>query len=158
MSRQGQLLNIDSFIDYLILNIYAGTRDWPHNNWRAARERVDGAKWRFYAWDAEWSFFNQGGSVRHNTLTSELAVNQDIARFYQSLSNNTEFRTRFADRVYQHFFNNGALTDANILSRFQELRGDMSGYAQYQQFHCQVMDTSTAPECAFTSGSGRPFS
>ncbi|MDA7665333.1 lamin tail domain-containing protein [Verrucomicrobia bacterium] len=122
-----QLLNIDSFIDYLILNIYAGTRDWPHNNWRAARERVDGAKWRFYAWDAEWSFFNQGGSVRHNTLTSELAVNQDIARFYQSLSNNTEFRTRFADRVYQHFFNNGALTDANILSRFQELRGDMSG-------------------------------
>ena len=122
-----QLLNIDSFIDYLILNIYAGTRDWPHNNWRAARERVDGAQWRFYAWDAEWSFFNQGGSVRHNTLTSELAVNQDIARFYQSLSNNTEFRTRFADRVYQHFFNNGALTDVNIMSRFQELRGDMSG-------------------------------
>lgn len=121
-----QLLNIDNFIDYLILNIYAGTRDWPHNNWRAARERVDGAQWRFYAWDAEWSFFNQGGSVRHNTLMSELAVNQDIARFYQSLSKNTEFRTRFADRVYQHFYNNGALTDANIMSRFQELRGDMS--------------------------------
>ena len=122
-----QMLNIDSFIDYLILNIYVGTRDWPHNNWRAARERVDGAQWRFYVWDAEWSFFNQGGSVRHNTLTGELAVNQDIARFYQSLARNSTFRTRFADRVHQHFFNDGALTDENILKRFQELRGAMSG-------------------------------
>jgi hypothetical protein len=59
-----QMINIDSFIDYLLLNIYVGTRDWPHNNWRAARERVDGAQWRFYVWDAEWSFFNQGGSCQ----------------------------------------------------------------------------------------------
>ncbi len=121
-----QLLHIDNFIDYLILNIYVGTRDWPHNNWRAARERVEGARWRFYVWDAEWSFFNQGGSVRHNTLTSELAVNQDIARFYQALAQNTDFRTRFADRVHHHFFGSGALTDENVLRRFQELRGAMS--------------------------------
>jgi hypothetical protein len=60
-------------------------------------------------------------------LPSELAVNQDIARFYQSLARNSQFRTRFADRVYQHFFNDGALTDENILKRFQELREGMSG-------------------------------
>ena len=124
--QASQLLNIDNFIDYLILNIYVGTRDWPHNNWRAARERKEGARWRFYVWDAEWSFFNQGGSVGHNTLTSELAVNQDIARFYQSLAQNTGFRTRFADRVHRHFFGAGALTDENVLGRFQELRGEMS--------------------------------
>jgi hypothetical protein len=124
--QASQMLHIDSFIDYLILNVYVGTRDWPHNNWRAARERVQGAQWRFYVWDAEWSFFNQGGSVRHNTLTNELAVNQDIARFYQALAQNNEFRTRFADRVHQHFFDDGALTDENILNRFQELRGEIS--------------------------------
>ncbi len=121
-----QLLEIDAFIDYLLLNIYVGTRDWPHNNWRAARERTEGARWRFYVWDAEWSFFNQGGSVGHNTLTSELAVNQDIARFYQALSKNNNFRTRFADRVHRHFFGQGALTDENVMNRFQELRGAMS--------------------------------
>ena len=123
-SRQ---IQIDSFIDYLLLNIYVGTRDWPHNNWRAARERVPGGKWRFYVWDAEWSFFNQGGSVNHNTLTAELGVNQDIARFYQALSQNTGFRTQFADRVHRHFFGEGALTDQNVRNRFEELRGAMSG-------------------------------
>ena len=121
-----RILEIDSFIDYLILNIYVGTRDWPHNNWRAARERVANARWRFYVWDAEWSFFNQGGSVGHNTLTTELAVEQDIARFYQSLSKNNNFRTRFADRVHRHFFGEGALTDENVMNRFQELKGAMS--------------------------------
>ncbi|MDA7644740.1 lamin tail domain-containing protein [bacterium] len=125
-NQASQVLQIDSFIDYLILNIYVGTRDWPHNNWRAARERVPGAQWRFYVWDAEWSFFNQGGSINHNTLTSELGVNQDIARFYQSLSQNTSFRTRFADRVHRHFFGEGALTDKNVRNRFEELRGGMA--------------------------------
>ena len=119
-------IDIDAFIDYLLLNIYVGTRDWPHNNWRAARERVEGAKWRFYVWDAEWSFFNQGGAVNRNTLRNELAVNQDIARFYQALSKNGDFRTRFADRVHQHMFGDGALTDANILQRFEELRDELA--------------------------------
>ena len=118
-------IDIDAFIDYLLLNIYVGTRDWPHNNWRAARERVEGAKWRFYVWDAEWSFFNQGG--RSTAISrNELAVNQDIARFYQALSKNGDFRTRFADRVHQHMFGDGALTDANILQRFEELRDELA--------------------------------
>ncbi len=124
------LLDVDAFIDYLLLNIYVGTRDWPHNNWRAARERVDGARWRFYVWDAEWSFFNQGGSVNHNTLKTELAVNQDIANFYQSLRASATFRTRFADRVFKHFYGQGALSDEHILMRFEELRDALSATKQ----------------------------
>ena len=87
---------------------------------------MEGAKWRFYVWDAEWSFFNQGGAVNRNTLRNELAVNQDIARFYQALSKNGDFRTRFADRVHQHMFGDGALTDAHILQRFEELRDELA--------------------------------
>ena len=64
-----ELLDIDNFIDYLLVNVYGGTGDWPHNNWRAARERKPGAKFRFYVWDAEWSLGNQGRSVSGNTLT-----------------------------------------------------------------------------------------
>ena len=65
-----------------MLNVYANTGDWPHNNWRAARERVPGAKWRFIVWDAEWAFGNNGRSVTGNNLTSgPLAGDSDIARF-----------------------------------------------------------------------------
>ena len=28
-----RLLNVDNFIDYIMLNVYANTGDWPHNNW-----------------------------------------------------------------------------------------------------------------------------
>ena len=35
-----RLLDVDNFIDYIMLNVYSNTGDWPHNNWRAARERV----------------------------------------------------------------------------------------------------------------------
>ena len=38
-----QLLDIDDFIDYFLVNQYVGNWDWPHNNWFASRRRVDGA-------------------------------------------------------------------------------------------------------------------
>ena len=47
-----RLLDVDNFIDYIMLNVYSNTGDWPHNNWRAARERVPGGKWKFIPWDA----------------------------------------------------------------------------------------------------------
>ncbi|MEC9331681.1 MAG: lamin tail domain-containing protein [Verrucomicrobiota bacterium] len=124
----GRLLNIDNFIDYIMLNVYANTGDWPHNNWRAARERVPGGKWRFIPWDAEWSFGNNGRSVTGNNLSSgPLAGGADIAVFYRALQKNPEFRMRFADRVQIHYFNGGALTDENVLSRFREMKEEMSG-------------------------------
>ena len=121
-----EVLDIDNFIDYLMLNIYVGTRDWPHNNWRAARERVPGARWRFYVWDAEWAFFNVGGTVNRNTLNQELAGDPDIARFYRFLIKSPAFRTRFADRAFLHFYGEGALTEDHVRHRFEELRSEMS--------------------------------
>ncbi|MBL4640795.1 MAG: lamin tail domain-containing protein, partial [Verrucomicrobiales bacterium] len=123
-----RLLDVDNFIDYIMLNVYANTGDWPHNNWRAACERVPGAKWRFIVWDAEWAFGNNGRSVTGNNLTSgPLAGGADIALFYRSLQKNPEFRMRFADRVQIHYFNGGALTDENVLRRFREMKEEMSG-------------------------------
>ena len=123
-----RLLNVDNFIDYIMLNVYANTGDWPHNNWRAARERVPGARWRFLVWDAEWSFGNNGRGVTGNNLTSgPLAGGADIALFYRSLQKNPEFRMRFADRVQIHYFNGGALTDENVLRRFREMKEEMTG-------------------------------
>ncbi len=121
-------LDIDNFIDYLLVNVYAGTGDWPHNNWRAARERLRGrdVNWRFYVWDAEWAFGNLGRSVSGNTLSSELGGGSEIAQLYQSLVQSPEFRLRWADRVHKHFYNEGALTDERITARYEEMRAEMA--------------------------------
>lgn len=123
----GSMMDLDNFIDYLLVNIYAGTGDWPHNNWRAARERVPGARFIFLIWDAEWTFGNNGRGVAINNISNELSGSSDIARMFQSLMDNPEFRMRFTDRVHLHMFNGGALTDENISARYWALRNEMAG-------------------------------
>ncbi len=118
-------LDIDAFIDYLLLNIYTANGDWPWNNWRAARERKAGAKWFFIVWDAEWSFGNSGRSVYINTITEELAANAPIANFFRALTASPEFRHRFADRFEYHMNHNGALTDENVLAQYLKLRNTL---------------------------------
>ncbi|HUS67210.1 MAG TPA: CotH kinase family protein [Kofleriaceae bacterium] len=45
-------LDVPDFIDYMLVNFFAGNDDWPHHNWYAARRKPDGL-WRFFSWDAE---------------------------------------------------------------------------------------------------------
>jgi hypothetical protein len=40
---------------------------------------------------------------------------------------NPEFRLLWADRVHKHLFNGGALTDSNIVARFNAMRAELSG-------------------------------
>ncbi|HUT13754.1 MAG TPA: lamin tail domain-containing protein [Thermoguttaceae bacterium] len=120
-------LDVPQFVDYLILQGYAAIRDWPQNNWNAARERSDGelGQWRFYAWDLEFGWGSQEltGSFKTPGGGSDLPI--DI--LYDNLRVNDEFRQLFADRAGEHFFNGGALTEGNVVARFEELRAEMAG-------------------------------
>ncbi|HHZ75533.1 MAG TPA: hypothetical protein EYN55_02390, partial [Rhodospirillales bacterium] len=143
-----ELLDIDNFIDYIMLCVYVDMDDWPYNNWRAGRERTARAKWRFYVWDAERSFGTDGKQmlgrqrrvVTSNNLTQgALTSDAGIARLFRSLMANPEFRLRFADRVHKHYFNGGVLTDEHIAQRHRELTEqmkhvlpDMSPYIRQQ--------------------------
>lgn len=105
-------LDVDHFIDYMILNIYAGNEDWPHNNWNATRKREPGAGYRFFVWDAERSL--EGLETNRVNVTGT----NNPAEFYAALRENAEFRLRFADRVHRHFFNGGALTPDACIQRY----------------------------------------
>src|SRR6185295_14701313 len=51
------MLDVDEFIDYMIVHYYAGGgADWSHNNWYATFNHVADGKWRFHAWDQEHAF------------------------------------------------------------------------------------------------------
>ena len=128
----GRRLDLVNFVDYLLPLIYADTDDWPHNNWRAARERVAGAPFRFYVWDAEWSF-GYNNSVSHNTIANQLSSTSppwggaEIQRLFLRLKTSPEFRLLFADRIHKHFFNDGVLTDARIKARYEQMKAQVSG-------------------------------
>ncbi len=128
-------LDVDNVIDYLLVNIYAATSDWPQNNWVAAHERSDAGRWRFYMWDAEGGLGGFGRTTIHDifigdkngdgvTDTGETYLNigasakttytKDIRVVYTLLVASPEFRLRFADRIQKHFFHAGCLTRASM--------------------------------------------
>ncbi|MHC4119794.1 MAG: chitobiase/beta-hexosaminidase C-terminal domain-containing protein, partial [Planctomycetota bacterium] len=128
-------LDIPAFIDYLILQLWASNWDWPQNNWSAAAEHSDQGKWRFFIWDAEGTFrpgdMNKSGFndfPSYATQPSGLNNQQTpIAWFYRALKANDSFKQKFGDRLNKHFYNGGALTEANITARFMELHDQMLG-------------------------------
>lgn len=117
-----QYLDIPAFIDYMILNFYAGNWDWSNHNWYAARRsRVNGVPvnidgFRFFSFDAERIL--EGVSDNRTALDDS---GQYPSRLFQLLRLNSEFRLAFADRVHKHFFNDGALTPQAAAARFTAL-------------------------------------
>ena len=105
------MLDVEDFIDYLIVNQFVGNWDWPHNNWYASRRNVEGEKWRFHSWDAEAAF--QRGVVENRVATS--GTETGPAKVYSGLRNIPEFQELYANRITKHFSPGGTLsTEANI--------------------------------------------
>ncbi len=123
-------MDLENFIDYLLPLIWADNDDWPHNNTRAARERLPGAKFKFYPWDAEFAF--TGHSVSYDTLANTLSsVNPpwgttDYQAMFNSLKRTREFKLLFADRVHRAFYNDGPMTDARIRGVYEPIRAQLA--------------------------------
>ncbi len=121
-------MDLANFVDYLLPHIWADNDDWPHNNTRAAREKKPGAKFRFYPWDAEFSFGFSGHPVSYDTIANTLSTlsppwgTTDYQRIFNGLKRSPEFKLLFADRVHRAFFNGGPLTDERIRVRYGEVR------------------------------------
>ena len=143
-------LDVDNYIDYILVNAFAATWDWPNNNWVAARERTSNGRWRFYMWDAEGAFGLYGiHNLSHNTFTSDLTIGDAqtttwayIPAIFTLLKDSPEFRLRFADRAQKQLFNNGALVQGRMTSVFNQLRIEINpimqntiGQAVDQSFH-----------------------
>lgn len=116
-------LDLVEFIDTLILRLWSGDWDWPHNNWSAAAERSDSGQWRFFVWDAEGSMF---GDRLNQVVFDQLHINLNAtyghSMLYHALSQNPEFVRLFGDRVFKHLFHEGVITAGHIEPRFLDMR------------------------------------
>jgi len=104
-------LDVENYADYMLLHFYADSEDWPHHNGYAAANFDSGdGKFRFFVWDQEialdkfsWNQYSNGSGG---------------GAPFQRLRLNDEFRILFADRVHQHMFNSGALSESNSIDRY----------------------------------------
>ncbi|MGE0020596.1 MAG: CotH kinase family protein [Draconibacterium sp.] len=121
LKKMEQYLDLPAFIDYMILNFYLGNFDWAHQNYYAARNKIQGTGFRFYTWDAE-----------HVMRYSELEYNNinksdegGPTEIHTHLKKNAEYRIMFADAVYRHFFNEGVLTPESFRESFVNRKNEI---------------------------------
>jgi hypothetical protein len=102
-------LDVENYIDYLLVSFYSGNDDWPGNNWYAARRRgAESEGFQFFAWDSEIAMnLSDRTHLNENVIRDANNGPSGAAAAYGSLRNYDEFQLAFADRVHQHFFNGG---------------------------------------------------
>ena len=98
-------LDLNSFIDYILVNFYAGNKDWAFQNWNASYNKSDpNSLWLFHNWDAEKTFQLVSDDV---TDADDLGAPTHI---HQRLKENAQYRLKFADRAHRLMFDSGVLT------------------------------------------------
>ena len=113
-------LDLQNYIDYLVINYWSANTDWPNNNWRAFRNRNESIStgYKFAIWDCEASLGVWGDLTTDRTGP----VGQNgVATMHSNLLFNAEYRLRFADRIQKHLFNGGELSAEKAVPRYQEL-------------------------------------
>lgn len=110
------LLDVDNFIDYMLINYYGGNSDWDSHNWLAVRNRVKGDEgFRFICWDSEHIL----KGVNDNCFSTN--TNLSPTYLFHKLMGNRVFKRRFMDRVQLHCYNDGVLTPHRAAERWQAL-------------------------------------
>ena len=126
-------MDVDSFIDYQIANIFFGNSDWPHNNIRHWRRRVaytpgqpsgmDG-RWRWMMFDVDFGM----QTYRRNALQG--AANEKGMRnwndtewstvVFRRLLTNKVFRQRFESRFVELL--EGSFSTARVIAHIDQAR------------------------------------
>ena len=128
-------LAIPDFVDYVILQLWGANSDWSTptrsvkgNNWRVGRKsrnRSSGdPQFTFFIWDyeatmgmyvdGEWGGSNCG-------LYNDYSNTGGPGDLQKNLKANVDYRMLFADRTYEHFFNDGVLTPAACKARYESV-------------------------------------
>lgn len=118
-------LDVENYIDYLLINAWAGNDDWPHHNFWAARDKSSATTegFQFFVWDFEGSMGNTREWSPLDARTFDQNWNDDFnaGKPHHFLKNNAEYRLDFADQVHKYFFNDGIFEPSNLIARYQEI-------------------------------------
>ncbi len=156
------MVDIDNFIDYLIIECYGANFDWPRNNWYMARERSadpELSRWRFYVWDMEMCYYSVTDSAEDFTVESYSdnpfhltdgwtflrapGTNRDtspIAKLYQALRANADFRAAWEARATALLGPGGILGTANVTAQFDDLYDEVNGVVRFQPMNTFIRD------------------
>jgi len=112
-----KLLDVDNFIDYMLINHYAGNTDWDHHNWYAIRRQgPESQGFRFVCWDTEMIFEGPWDDV--------LDVNNRggyPTGIFHDLLQNPKFAKRYLSRARKLLADDGMLGHDAVVELWDSL-------------------------------------
>lgn len=121
-ARLDTLLDKDAFIDYMLINQYAGNTDWDHHNWYAIRRRgPESQGFRFLCWDSEVILENPTENVlgKNNGNASPTGI-------FHNLMKNSDFARRYVRRAREVLADDGLLGPASVVEVWDSLYNTIS--------------------------------
>lgn len=112
------IFDIDSVIDWLILEGYCANTDLTSGNVRYCRSTENDGKWRLMFYDLDASF-STPASVFMNVLSEYAQQNRQFASFMVPLMDNEEFKDRFLSRAAELM--GSVLTVENVMGEIDRL-------------------------------------
>jgi Ca2+-binding RTX toxin-like protein len=135
-------LNVKQFADYLIGQWFNGVSDWPGNNFWAGGDTSKNQPFQFFAWDGEFMIntVDRYPSIPHgpwvnpafrndpgNALYRDIAAsNSAIMKLWRALKQSPDFLAMFASEVDKNIAQDGPLSDAKALARWNALNDSIS--------------------------------
>jgi hypothetical protein len=111
------LLDIDNFIDYMLINQYAGNTDWDHHNWYAIRKRgADSQGFRFLCWDSELIFVGANENVMKTNNGNSFPTG-----IFNNLLRNENFTHRYLKRAKKLLADDGYLGQDSVVAVWDSL-------------------------------------
>src|SRR5262249_28634009 len=108
-----RMLDLPAYIDYLLLNFYAGNHDWGESkNWYAIGARRDPHRFRYCCWDGEF--------ILQDLTDDVVGSGSQPFHLLAELRANSDFMVCVADHIQRHFFGSGALTSASAAARWMQ--------------------------------------
>ncbi len=138
-----RLVDIDNLIDYMLIIFYTGNFDAPvskfrgeasPNNFYAIYDRTANEGFKFLAHDAEHTLLLYPSWPGDGIDEDRVNIEPFVDRFeifhpqwlHIKLAENQEYRMRFADRIYKHFFNDGVMKADKLSALFNKSAADIN--------------------------------
>jgi hypothetical protein len=116
-------IDLQNFVDYYLLEMYAGNTDWPHHNVEQFRPRTPGGRWEWLVWDNDRAFESIDRQMVEHVLVATHPLGERMETMLNKLLANPEFRNLFLTRAADLL--NTTLSTPNVQGHIDDLEAQL---------------------------------
>jgi len=127
-----EMMDVDSYIDYTLLQLFGANTDWPGNNIKYWRPQAPDGRFRWLLFDTDFSFGLYNGSAYDKNMM-DFALQENgpnwpnpawSTELFRLITQNPQFRRRFANRAVLHL--NRSLGGPHVLAMLDSLQNKIA--------------------------------